>query len=132
MNRRLYKMGILIVLGCLLVSGPVLGGERVHPEAWYQERFCKDVGGVREVQLYDRGRVDCATDNTVYELGFADDFASWEQVFRYARITGKKPVFVVIIENMTDLRYLERQMNLSFNFNRTDVRVVFITSQTYE
>lgn len=84
----------------------------VHPERWYQERFCAEVGGRMEVILKDRTRVDCLTTTRAWEVDFAHKWAeSIGQSLHYARMTDRKPGIVLIIETAGDIRFIETLTN---------------------
>lgn len=77
-------------------------------EAYYCERFCKNVGGISEFVLPDRTRADCVTKEHAYECDWAKKWAECiGQSGYYAIVLGKKPVCVLIVEN-GDNRFAER------------------------
>lgn len=80
-----------------------------YPEKYYQNLWCSKWHGKQEVRLYDGTRIDCETTNYVVEFDFAVKWAeSVGQSLHYARVTGKKPAIILIIENNGDFKYYHR------------------------
>jgi len=99
---------IITILAILLPSASALGAH-VHKEKEYQAAWCARVDGVTEYRLEDGARVDCLTDTHAIEFDFAPKWAeSIGQSLYYARMTGKQPGVVLIMENEGDGRYLDR------------------------
>lgn len=89
-----------------------------HPEKYYQEVWCKQVGGVTEYRLGDQTRVDCLTDEYAIEFDFAPKWAeSVGQALYYALMTGKRPGVVLIMEEEDDDRFLIRLNTLADRYN---------------
>jgi len=81
-------------------------------ESYYSEIFCKSIGGVEEVVLSNRTRVDCVTDEYVIEVDFAKKwYEGVGQSLHYATVTGKKPGLALIIDE-TEERFYQRASNL--------------------
>ncbi|MBF0368552.1 MAG: hypothetical protein HQL52_03755 [Magnetococcales bacterium] len=87
---------------------------RLHHEAWYQERWCQEMGGEAEVRLADRTRVDCLTDEYAVEADFAGKlYQAVGQSLHYAKMTGKKPGILLILEKPgKEQKYLDRLMGI--------------------
>lgn len=80
-----------------------------YPEKYYQNQWCSKWHGKQEVRLLDGTRIDCETKNYVVEFDFAPKWAeSIGQSLHYARVTGKKPAIILIIENVGDFKYYHR------------------------
>lgn len=93
----------------ILVIASGAAAKRLHPERWYQERWCERHGGECEVVLRDGTRCDCVTKEYAIEFDFADKWAeSLAQALHYALMTGKKPGIVLILEAQSDWKYYYR------------------------
>lgn len=89
----------VIVILFVFCSFPVYAGHR-HLEKWYQNRWCDENGGITEVVLNDRARIDCLTEEYAIEFDFAPKWAeSVGQSLYYSIMTNKKPGIVLIIEH---------------------------------
>ncbi len=78
----------------------------LHPERWYQERWCEAHNGRMEVVLADNTRCDCVTDTHAIEFDFGSKWAeSIGQALYYGLQTGKRPGVVLILEKDSDRRY---------------------------
>lgn len=89
----------------------------------YQLEWCANAGGVAEVQLKDRTRVDCLTSEYAIEVDFARKWAEAPfQALHYARLTGLKPGVVLICRKAKDKRYLKRLMG-NLEFWKIDIKV---------
>lgn len=98
----------LLYVAVLLHPIAALAG-RVHPEAWYQEKWCTKMGGEAEFYLHDRTRVDCLLDDYAVEVDFAGKWAeAIGQALYYASQTQRDPGVLLILESLEDLRYVER------------------------
>lgn len=107
----LIEAGIAVAV-YLIVMASVAFGATIHPERFYQERFCAGVGGKMEETLRDRTRVDCLTPTYAWEVNFAPKWAeAIGQSLHYAKMTGRRPGIVLIIETPGDLKYIERLTN---------------------
>lgn len=99
---------VIAILATLLLS-TVACAAHLHKEKEYQATWCARVGGVTEYRLEDGTRVDCLTDTHAIEFDFAPKWAeSIGQALYYARMTGKRPGVVLIMEHNGDSRYLDR------------------------
>ena len=114
--KRLKKMTRLVIIFLIaamctwLCMEPSGEAKHLHPERWYQERWCKAHNGIMEYRLSDGTRVDCLTDEYAVEVEFAEKWAeAIGQALYYAAMTGRKPAILLIMERgERDRRYLER------------------------
>ena len=98
---------ILFTILLFFISSSVFAA-RQYNEAYYQEKWCKDKG-VTEYKLEDYTRVDCLTETHAIEFDFAKKWAeAIGQSLHYARMTGKQPGIVLIIEKEKDFIYFNR------------------------
>jgi len=81
----------------------------VFPERAYQSAWCNRHGGVMEVVMFDRTRLDCLLPEYAVEVDFAHKWAeAIGQAMHYARLTGKPPGILLIIESPDDEKHLMR------------------------
>jgi len=79
---------------------------RLHPEKFYQEKWCKEHNGKTEVVLPDRTRCDCLTATHAVEFDFGNKWAeAIGQSLYYSLQTGKKAGIVLILEKESDYKY---------------------------
>ncbi len=98
------KKWILII--CIVLMSSPAQAKRLHPEKYYQERWCKAYDGQVEVTLPDRTRADCLTSTHAIEFDFGNKWAeSIGQSLFYAIQTGKRAGVVLILEKKKDYRY---------------------------
>lgn len=103
-----YIVAILFAVFLQLLSFAV----EAFPESYYAEKFCRELGGVEELVLEDRTRVDCVVDNYVIEVDFAKKwYEGVGQSLHYATVTGKNPAVALII-GTNEERFYERAMRL--------------------
>lgn len=110
----------IILLFCLFLTiSQNAYGARIHPEKIYQNVWCQKNNGAAEVELADKTRVDCLTDDYAVEFDFANKWAeAVGQSLYYAFMTGKAPAVVLIIENgQKDMKYVKRICKLTDKFN---------------
>lgn len=101
----------------LTLFSPVYAG-RLHPEIWYQTKWCQEQGGEMEVTLPDRTRCDCITGTHAIEMDFADKwYQAIGQSLHYALQANKRPGILLIIESPKDRRYLERLNRVIKTYN---------------
>jgi len=82
---------------------------RLHPEKWYQKKWCEEQNGIIEYKLPDKTRVDCLTEKYAIEVDFADKWAeAIGQSLYYAYQTNRQPGIIIIMEKESDDRYLKR------------------------
>lgn len=78
-------------------------------EAYYVSQWCSDDFGKQEFVLWDGTRVDCLAKDYAIEFDFAKKWAeSVGQSLYYAKMTGKKPAVVLILEDISDYKYVKR------------------------
>ena len=98
---------LLSVCIFILLAGTATAA--VYPEKVYQQAWCGQQGGVMEVVLPDRTRVDCLTTGHAVEVDFARKWAEGAaQAMHYSRVTGRAPGALLIIEKPGDWRYFDR------------------------
>lgn len=115
--KKTIKTLFIVALILLTISA------RQHPEKYYQDKYCR---GQKEVVLADKTRCDCLTDTHALEFDFSDKWAeSLTQSLHYARLTGKKPGIVLILEKESDWRHLEKLLAIVIEY-RLPVDVWFI------
>ncbi len=99
----------LRVLAVLFFLFQTANAKHLYPEKYYQNEWCSKWHGRQEVKLIDDTRIDCETKNYVVEFDFAPKWAeSIGQSLHYARMTGKKPAIILIIENFESFKYYNR------------------------
>jgi hypothetical protein len=106
---------VLLVLAALFgwATAVYAGHKRLHPEKYYQAKWCYEQGGQAEVVLRDRTRCDCLTATHAIEFDFANKWAEGiGQALHYARLTGKRAGLVLILERPKDRKYLEHVMGV--------------------
>lgn len=103
-------IGIIVAATvCVCAATPLIH----RTEAFYQEKFAKEVGGTREVVLDDGTRIDIATQTEAIEVEFAHKFyEAIGQSLHYAVKTGKNPVIWLIVENQGEEKYVQRCVEL--------------------
>ena len=101
--KRTMLIGITLII---ILFTPMANSESLHPEKWYQERWCKANGGEIEKVLPDKTRCDCVTETNAIEVDFGDRWHSAVgQALWYAIQTGKKAGIVLIVETDKDSKY---------------------------
>lgn len=94
----------------------------LHKEAEYRDAWCI---GQTEVKMEDGTRADCVTTNYAVEVDFAQKWAEGiGQSLHYARLTGKQPAILLIIEKQTDWRFFKRALPTAQKHN---IRMWYIT-----
>ncbi len=85
-------------------------------ESYYVNQWCTPSFGQKEFRLWDATRVDCLTKEYAVEFDFAKKWAeSIGQALYYAKMTGKKPAVVLILTDITDMKYVKRIERLDNN-----------------
>ena len=106
-KRKCIGIFLLCLFICAIVY--VAHGKTIHPERYYQEKWCDENNGEMEVILPDKTRCDCITETHAIEMDFAKKWAeSIGQSLYYASQTGKHAGIVLIMEKSGDERYLDR------------------------
>lgn len=78
-------------------------------EAYYVNQWCTSDFGRKEAVLWDLTRVDCLSKDYAIEFDFAKKWAeSAGQALYYSKMTGKAPAVVLILNSITDYRYVKR------------------------
>lgn len=78
----------------------------LHPEKYYQEKWCVEHGGQAEVVLPDQTRADCITSTHAVEHDFGPKWAeAIGQSLYYSLQTGKRAGIVLILERPADRKY---------------------------
>jgi hypothetical protein len=105
----------LLILAALigLAAAAYAGPKRLHPEKYYQAKWCAQAGGLTEVVLSDGTRCDCLTQTHAIEFDFTNKWAEGiGQALHYASMTGKRAGLVLIMERPRDRKYLDRVMDV--------------------
>ena len=99
---------IILIILILFLSIPALA-KKLHPESWYQDKWCTKNNGRTEVILSDNTRCDCVTTSHAIEFDFAYKWAeAIGQSLHYALKTGMRAGIVLIVEDSTDIKYWTR------------------------
>ena len=123
------KIILSLCVLCASVVSPVFAG-RLHPEKYYQQKWCDRRGGRTEVRLLDRTRCDCLTEKYAIEFDFANKWAeALGQALHYGRMTGRTPGIVLILEKDSDWKYYLRLTRIIRKFN-LPVRVWVVEAQS--
>ncbi len=78
-------------------------------EAYYVNQWCTSDFGRKEAVLWDLTRVDCLSKDYAIEFDFAKKWAeSAGQALYYSKMTKKAPAVVLILNSLTDYRYVKR------------------------
>ncbi|OQX27272.1 MAG: hypothetical protein BWK80_06000, partial [Desulfobacteraceae bacterium IS3] len=99
------KWLLVVIMISVIFSGRGYGEEqrsRIHLESWYQEKWCQEHGGEKEVSLNDGTRADCVTPSHIIEFDFGDKwYESVAQSLHYSlnHTEKRKPGIVLIIED---------------------------------
>ena len=93
--------------------------ERKYTESQYQKIWCDFNNGKSEVILPDGTRADCLTTKNVVEVDYADKwYEAIGQSLHYAtHFNLKRPGILLIIENRSDYRFMDRMMNVIDVYN---------------
>jgi hypothetical protein len=92
------------MLFSILLPTLALAGH-LHPEKWYQEKWCQGKGQV-EVVLPDKTRCDCLTSTHAVEVDFGNHwYQGVGQALYYSMQTGRRAGILLIIEKESDYKY---------------------------
>ena len=83
----------------------------IENEAFYSDKFCKEMSGKSEHVLKDLSRVDCLTDTHAYEFDWADGMKVYEaigQSLYYASETGKEPGIYLLIRKKNSEKHIRK------------------------
>jgi len=101
--KRIMLIGMTLII---LASACMASAKSLHPEKWYQEKWCDAKGGKTEVVFEDRTRCDCLTNSHAIEFDFGKKWAeSIGQALYYSIQTGKRAGVVLILEKDSDYKY---------------------------
>ncbi len=118
-----------ILLIIILLSLPV-NAARLYNEAYYQNQWAKEHGGILEYELEDWTRVDLLTETHAIEFDFAKKWAeAIGQSLHYSRMTNKKPGIVLIIEKPKDFIYYDRIKPLCEKY---DITLWYVKGMEYD
>lgn len=102
---RHFRLSVAVLVLWASLVCPALGA-RLHPESWYQRRWCREHQGQQEYLLPDKTRCDCLTRTHAVEFDFAPKWAeAIGQALYYSLQTGKRAGIVLILEKETDYKY---------------------------
>ena len=109
----------LFVFSVIVCSSSCYGYTHQHNESSYQHAWCKRHNGIEEYENKDKTRVDCLTEHHAVEFDFANKWAeSIGQALHYQRMTGKKAMVVLILENPEkEIVYYNRVKTLGGIYN---------------
>ena len=83
--------------------------DATQKEIWYQEVWCRGMGGQVEYRLEDGRRIDCLTDTYAIEVEFSHKWSeAVGQSLDYSMLTGKKAGIVLIIKESDSLENWQR------------------------
>ena len=106
---------ILFFIGLFFQAQAQAG--HLHPEKYYQEKWCRAHGGQAEVTMPDHTRCDCLTETHAIEFDFGNKWAeAIGQSLHYSFQTGKKPGIVLIVEDIKDQKYWIRLNSIIMHF----------------
>lgn len=112
-----FPVGFHIAIAIILIASTSYAGH-LHPESWYQARWCQARGGQVEVVLPDRTRCDCLTDDHAIEIDFAEKWAeAIGQSLYYSLQTGKRAGIALILESESDRKHWIRLNSTIRHFN---------------
>ncbi len=100
----------------------------------WQVPWCTSMGGIAEVNLADRTRVDCLTPTHAIEIEFGPDWAeAIGQSQHYARLTGHKPGILLLIGGEKEQRFVDRlRATTDYICPKTTIWVIDTTQTTPE
>lgn len=112
--KRTMLVGITLII---IVSACMANAKSLHPEKWYQERWCKANCGRAEVVFEDQTRCDCVTSTHAIEFDFGAKWAeAIGQALHYSIQAEKKAGIVLILEKPGDDRYWDRLKTIIDHF----------------
>jgi len=102
-------MKTLIIMLLALNMPAITHAAHLHPEKYYQNKWCAEHKGQAEVTLPDKTRADCITDTHAIEFDFGEKWAeAIGQALYYSLQTGKRAGIVLILEGQEDRKYFIR------------------------
>lgn len=122
---------ILTVLFLMFFLGlPVMADAHLYNEKYYQNEWCSRWHGAQEVTLKDKTRVDCVTKNYAVEFDFAQKWAeSIGQAMYYAKMTGKNPAIILIIEKPSDFKHYKKAEKITEDLG---IKLWYMKSPKYQ
>ncbi|PIQ96232.1 MAG: hypothetical protein COV67_10640 [Nitrospinae bacterium CG11_big_fil_rev_8_21_14_0_20_56_8] len=113
----------ILAFALIVLSPSNSESRKSHPEKDYQEKWCRENGGIREIVQKDRTRVDCLTAQYAVEVDFGPKWAeAVGQALHYAEQTGKRAGIVLILEKKNDWKYWVRLKRL-IRHHRLDIQL---------
>ncbi len=95
-----------------------LSANAMSSEKELAKKYCDSIGGDAEVVLQDRTRVDCLTDRLAIEVDWANKwYEAIGQSLHYAMHTGRVAGVVLLTEEFSDTRYVQRARMLIEHYN---------------
>ena len=120
----------IIVLFFIFLSLPVFAEGHDYSEKYYQNEWCSTWHGAQEVILKDKTRVDCVTKNYAVEFDFASKWAeSIGQAMYYAKMTGKNPAVILIIEKPSDFKHYKKAEKITGDLG---IKLWYMKSPKYQ
>lgn len=106
---------VLVIIAISVMSN-YAHAKQLHPEKYYQDKWCAGKGRV-EIVMPDRTRCDCLTSDHAIEFDFGKKWAeAVGQSLHYSMQTGKRAGIVLIIETEKDRKYWIRLNSLIMHF----------------
>jgi hypothetical protein len=111
---------IKIILISLFIS---FNAQAKEKESYYQKKYCSAIGGVKEVVLRDRTRVDCLSIEYAIEIDFAYKWAECiGQSLYYSVLINEEKQFktkpkCLLIVGDNDDRFVDRARKVSDAYN---------------
>ena len=102
---------INLLLSLLLSFVFIDSAYAIENEAFYSDKFCKEMSGKSEHVLKDLSRVDCLTDTHAFEFDWADGMKVYEaigQSLYYASETGKEPGIYLLIRKKNSEKHIRK------------------------
>ena len=122
------KQFLLLILIMNIISLSVYASTpktHIYYEKEYQNAWCRANGGITEVILPDKTRVDCVTKTHAIEFDFTKKWAeSIGQSLYYGQQLHKKAGIVLISENdQSDEKYIKRVKSVA-NYHNIDLWIM--------
>ena len=112
------KSSFFILFVSLTSFGALAKPYKQPREHWYQEVWCKGMGGKVEHKLEDSRRVDCLTPNHAIEVEFARKWSeAVGQSLDYSMLTQRKAGIVLILQKQSEEVYWERLQQVIAHYN---------------
>ena len=122
---------MLLIAAIITASTPAFAEKNKYHEVDYTKAVCDELGGITEVVLADKSRVDCLTESFAYEADWASKWAeAIGQSQHYAVMTDKLAGIMILLRKPEDRKYLKRlQSGMSYNCSR--IKVLIVETWTY-